>query len=265
VLEQQVSMSTSTMLNLIRRTGAEPHTVLASTPTWEDGQARKTADQRADAELARLGLHDGRGVHPGLMATVEVIARPALEYYAWINGGIEKQALNYTVLAGTASGEAFVLVRNSDANAVVLGSVHPNELMENFIAQLPNLRPGRGQALSVPKSELTGDAKRRELDEGNFSVMSTGRRTPTSTAVAEIRRILGLPRLGGGSLYVAARSRGGKRERAERPVNYIDTSEGRWLTEEVPGSGEPVIAFSPASPKLLTERLRSAQSRLPVT
>lgn len=258
-------MSTSTMLNLIRRTGAEPHTVLASTPTWEDERGRKLADERADAELARLGLHDGRSVHPGLTATVEAIARPALEYYAWINGGIEKQALNYTVLAGTASGEAFVLVRNSDANTVALGSVHPNELMENFVAQLPNLGPGRGHAMRVSKSELSGGAKQREFDGGNFSVMSTGRRSAASTEVAEMRRILGLPRLGGGSLYVAARTRGGRRERAERPVNYIDTAEGRWLTEEVPGSGEPAIAFSPASPQLLADRLRSAQSRLPVT
>jgi hypothetical protein len=83
--------------------------------------------------------------------------------------------------------------------------------------------------------------------------------------VAEMRRILQLPRLGGGSLYVAARSRSGRRERAERPVNYIDTPEGRWLTEEVPGSGEPMIAFHPASPQLLVQRLRNAQSRLPIT
>lgn len=265
MLEQQVSMSTATMLNLIRRTGAEPHTVLAGTPTWEDERARTKADERANTELARLGLYDGRNVHPGLKATVEAIARPALEYYAWINGGIDNQRLNYTVLAGTAAGEAFVVVRHSDANRVAFGSVHPNELMENFLAQLPNLGPGRGHPLRVPKSELSGGTKRREFDGESFSVMSNGRRAAGSSEVAEIRRILGLPRLGGGSLYVAARSRGGKRERAERPVNYIDTTEGRWLTEEVPGSGEPAVSFTPATPHLLGERLRNAQSRIPVT
>ncbi len=258
-------MSTSTMLALIRRIGAEPHTVLASTPTWEDEKARRLSDQRADAELAGIGLHDGRAVHPALQATVEAIARPALEYYAWINGGIENQAVNYTVLAGSGSGTAFVLVRHSDADVVALGSVHPHELLENFIAQLPNLGPGRGQPVNVPKSVISGDGARREFDGENFSVMSNGRRSPTAEAAGEIRRILALPRLGGGSLYVAGRNRNGRRERVERPVNYIDTTEGRWLTEEVPGSGEPAIAFTPATPHVLAERLRNAQSRLPLT
>jgi hypothetical protein len=265
VLEQQVSMSTATMLTLIRRTGAEPHTVLATTPVWEDERARKQSEERANTELARLGLHDGHNVHPDLLATVNAIANPALEYYAWVNGRYEDRALNYTVLAGSGAGEAFVLVRNSDSDSVALGCVHPNELMENFIAQLPPLNPGRGQPMQVPKSEMSGGAPRRDFDGENFSVMSNGRRSATATEVAEMRRILQLPRLGGGSLYVAARSRSGRRERAERPVNYIDTPEGRWLTEEVPGSGEPMIAFHPASPQLLVQRLRNAQSRLPIT
>ncbi|WP_298179558.1 ESX secretion-associated protein EspG [Saccharomonospora sp.] len=264
MLEQQVSMSTATMLNLIRRTGAEPHPVLSSTPVWEDERARKQAEERANTELAHLGLLDGSGVHRDLVATVEAIANPTLEYYAWINGGIEDQAVNYAVLAGTGVGEAFVLVRNSDSDVVAFGCVHPNELMENFIAQLPALSPGRGQPLWVPKSVMSGGARQREFDGENFSVMNNGRRSATATEASEMRRILGLPRLGGGSLYVAARSRSGKRERAERPVNYIDTSEGRWLTEEVPGSGEPMIAFHPASPQLLAERLRKAHSRLPI-
>lgn len=264
MLDQQVSMSTPTMLNLIRRTGAEPHTVLASTPVWEDERARKQADERANAELARLGLYDGRGLHSGLRATVEAIAYPALEYYAWVNGGIENRAVNYTVLAGSTSGEAFLLVRNSDSSVVALGSVHPHELMDNFMAQLPRLNPGRGQPLQAPKSELSGERKRQEYDGENFSVMRSGRPNAAASEATQMRRVLGLPRLGGGSLYVAARGRTGRRERAERPVNYIDTNEGRWLTEEVPGSGEPLIAFHPASPQLLAERLRTAQSRLPL-
>ncbi|OQO90664.1 ESX secretion-associated protein EspG [Saccharomonospora piscinae] len=265
MLEQQVSVSTATLLTLIRRHGAEPHTVLSSTAVWEDERARRAAEERADGELARLGLYGHGAVHPGLLATVAVIARPAVEYYAWINGGIENQPVNYTVLAGAGAGEAFVLVRNSDSQVVALGSVHPAELLDNFVAQLPRLGPGRGRALRVPKSALAGGAKRREFDGENFAVMSNGRRDPAGTEVAEMRRILGLPRLGGGSLYVASRGRGGRRERAEHPVNYIDTAEGRWLTEEVPGSGEPVIAFHPASPNLLVDRLRTAQGRLPVT
>lgn len=74
--------------------------------------------------------------------------------------------------------------------------------------------------------------------------------------------MLHLPRLGGGSLYVAVRNRTARRVRVRRPVNYIDTSEGRWLTEEVPESGELLIAFTPAAPELLADRLRTALGTL---
>ncbi|WP_199428899.1 ESX secretion-associated protein EspG [Qaidamihabitans albus] len=260
MLDQQATLTTGTLLNLIRRHGAEPHTVLAGTPVWESEQARRRADERANAELARYGLLDRGGVDRGLLATVEAVARPSLEYYAWINGGYDGRSLDYTLLAGSAGGEAFVLARNTEHEGVVLTSLRPDELVDGFLAQVPRLAPGRGQPLRVPKSEVTGG---RRPDDGAGVLRGSAPSAETREA-DELRRLLGLPRLGGGSLYVAARGRSGIRQRAERPVNYIDTSEGRWLTEELPGSGEPLIAFTPGTPQLLTDRLRSAQGRLPV-
>ncbi|PXY31632.1 ESX secretion-associated protein EspG [Prauserella muralis] len=262
MLDRQVTLSTGTLLNLIRRGGAEPHTVLASTPVWEDEGARRAADERADAELARYGLAGRGGVHSGLLATVEALSRPALEYYAWINGGHEGRAMNYTLLAGSAGGEGFLLARNTEHEGVVLVSLRPEEVLENFVAQIPRLGPGRGQPLRVPKSQVTGG--RRRSDGEDVAVLHSARPSAASREADELRRVLGLRRLGGGSLYVAARGRSGRRERVARPVNYIDTTEGRWLTEEVPGAGEPVIAFTPGTPQLLVERLRTAQSKLPV-
>lgn len=264
MLEQQVTLTTGTLLTLIRRRGAEPHTVLSSTPTWEDEHTRAQAEEQANAELERYGLFGRGGLDRGLLQTLEVITRPAVEYYGWVNGGHEGKPLNYTLLAGAAGGEGFLLAHNTDHSGVVLVSLRPDELLENFLAQIPRLAPGRGQPLRVPKSEVTGQRRRSDVDAENFSVMRSGSRSAAATELAELRRVLGLPRLGGGSLYVAARSRTGTRHRAERPVNYIDTSEGRWLTEEVPGSGEPLIAFTPASPQVLAERLRAAHSRLPL-
>lgn len=270
MLDRQVTLTTGTLLNLIRRRGAEPHTVLASTPVWEDEGARQRADELANAELARQGFFGRSGMDPGLRATVEAIARPTLEYYAWIDGGHEGKPLHYTVLAGAAGGEAFVLARNTEYEGVVLASPHPGELLVTFLAQLPRLAAGRGRPLRVPKSYLTGERRAGDVgdsDPAGFTVLrGPGDSTPSAEQAEadELRRVLHLPRLGGGSLYVAARSRTGRRERAARPVNYIDTSEGRWLTEEVAGSGEPLIAFTPATPELLSERLRSAHGMLPL-
>jgi hypothetical protein len=98
-------------------------------------------------------------------------------------------------------------------------------------------------------------------DDG-YSVLRSGQKSSGSQDADELRRILGLRRMGGGSLYVAARGRSGSRRRIERPVNYIDTSEGGWLTEEVAGSGEHLIALTPANQQVLAERLQSAQSKL---
>ncbi|WP_116043087.1 ESX secretion-associated protein EspG [Amycolatopsis palatopharyngis] len=262
MLHQQVTLTTGTLLTLLRRRAAEPHTVLASTPTWLSPQARRSEDARADAELAKYGLAGPRGIDPGLLATVDAVARPSLEYYAWVQGGYDGKAVNYTLLAGSAGGEAFVLARNTEYEGVVLVSVRPDEVLDNFLAQVPKLAPGKGQPLLVPKSEATGARRASAEADGGFAVMRGARPDPNSLAADELRRLLGLRRLGGGSLYVAARSRMGTRQRIERPVNYIDTVEGRWLTEERPGSGEPLIGFTPATPQLLADRLRSAQTSL---
>jgi hypothetical protein len=98
--------------------------------------------------------------------------------------------------------------------------------------------------------------------EEGYAVLRSGQASAGSQDAEELRRILKLRRLGGGSLYVAARGRNGNRLRVERPVNYLDTSEGRYLTEEVPGSGEPLIACTPATHEFLAERLRNAQGAL---
>ncbi|MBN6035654.1 ESX secretion-associated protein EspG [Amycolatopsis sp. 195334CR] len=262
MLEKQVTLTTGTLLNLIRRRDGEPHTVLSSTPVWLSEEAQRAEDERTNAELARYGLAGRRGIDPGFIAVVEAIARPQLEYFAWVDGGFEGKPLKYTLLAGSAGGEAFVLARNPEAEGVVLASVRPEEVLTEFLAQIPNLAPGKGNRLVVPKSEATGNRRGPAPSEDNFSVMRDSRPNAGAVEAEELRRVLSLRRLGGGSLYVAVRNRSGRRQRIDRPVNYIDTVEGRWLTEEVPGAGEPSIAFTPATPQELAGRLRAAQARL---
>ena len=262
MLERQVTVSTSTLINLIRRRDGEPHTVLAETPTWYSDEAQRKEDELANEELARFGLSGRRGVNPGLLATVEAVARPQVEYYGWIDGGYDGASLSYTLLAGSAGGEAFVLARNTEHEGVVLASLKPAELLEGFINQIPKLASGRGSPLTVPKSQVTNPNNTSSAEDDGYAVLRSGRKSTRSQDADEFRRILGLRRMGGGSLYVAARGRSGSRRRIERPVNYIDTSEGRWLTEEVPGSGEPLLAFTPANQQILAERLHSALSKL---
>lgn len=262
MLDRQVTLSTGTLLTLLRRRGVEPHVVLATTPVWEDERARQRADEQAETELARCGLYGRTGLNPGLRAMVDAIARPALEYYGWINGGHDGRPLDYTVLAGSAGDESFVLARNTERDAVVLASPRADELLATFVGQLPRLAAGRGAPLRVPKSQVTQGRRPLDSEPDGFTVLRGASPSVERLEADELRRVLHLPRLGGGSLYVAVRDRTGRRVRVQRPVNYIDTSQGRWLTEEVPGSGEPLIALTPAAPELLADRLRSALGTL---
>ncbi len=263
MLDKQVTITTGTLITLIRRRGSEPHTVLSDTPTWYSDDAQRAEDERTNEELASQGLFGSRGLHPGFKAMLEAVARPDLEYYGWIDGGFEGKAISFTVLAGSAGGEAFVLARHSEHGGIALASVRPEELLTEFLDQIPKLAPGRGRPFAVPKSQVEApkSASSTAQDEG-FEVLRSGRQSAGSQEADELRRILALRRLGTGSLYVAARGRSGARQRIERPVNYIDTTEGRWLTEEIPGSGEQRIAFTPADQQVLADRLRSAQGRL---
>lgn len=261
MLDKQVTISTGTLITLIRRRGGEPHTVLSETPTWYSEEAQRSEDERTNEELTSQGLFGARGLHPGFKATLEAIIRPTLEYYGWVDGGFEGKSLSFTLLAGSAGGEGFVLARHSEHEGIALASVRPDEVLTEFLNQIPKLAPGRGRPIAVPKSQIDGTRSSTAQEEG-FEVLRSGRQSVGSQEADELRRILALRRLGSGSLYVAARGRSGARQRIERPVNYIDTTEGRWLTEEVPGSGEPRIAFTPADQHVLAERLRSAQGRL---
>lgn len=260
MLDRQVTLTSTTLLRLIRRSGAEPHTVLTEGHTWKSDEVLGEQDRQAQAELARAGLHSRMGTDRELLTTVDAIAAPRLEYYAWVSGGYNGEALRYTLLAGVGSnGVSFVLGRNTDAEAIVLATVSPNELLGMFVTQLPELPSGGGGQVSAPRSEVTGQVD--AADDGEFQLMR-GHRPRSPGPADEIKRILGLPRIGGGSLYVAARNRAGIRQRSRMPVNYIDTAEGRWLTEQAPGPGEPLVICTPATLQAFTDRLHKAQSSL---
>jgi hypothetical protein len=254
-----LKFTTPTLVNLIRRRGGEPHNALSDTPTWYDPDAQRTLDQQVNAVLTQHGLMGPRGMDRDLLVLLEAISRPQLEYYGYFEGRFENAPANFTVLAGSGNGGAFVLVRMRHEDTVIVAPERPDELLQGFLNQIPPARPGAGGPLVVGKTEFT--TGRQAGGDDNFSIMRGGHPTPPSPA-KEMKRIMGAERLGGGSLYVASRNRAGVRRRCERPLNFIDTVEGRWLMEERPGRGEPLVVFTPATPQVLGERLRNAQSAL---
>lgn len=262
MLGNPVTLRTNTLVTLVRRTGNEPHTTLNKGATWYSPGAQRELDGRIAKELAGIGLADGGEIDPRLLATVAAIARPDLEYFGWAGGPHEDRQFNTAVLAGSGRGEAFVIARDVDRGFSVLATVSADALLDNFLTQLPPQRPASGQQVVIPKSVANGD--KRSADE-DFHVMRSHTPDANQRAAAEYQRILGLGRVGGGKLYVAARGRGGTRRRCEKPVTYLDTVEGRWLLEEVPGTGEPQYVVTPGTSRLIGDRLRYLRSQLPTS
>ncbi|WP_285487828.1 ESX secretion-associated protein EspG [Amycolatopsis taiwanensis] len=262
VLDRPLTLYTPILLNLIRRRGGEPHLTLASTATWLDEEARRQEDQQVNALLTQHGLMGPRGLDRDLLGLVESVAQPNIEYYGWFEGRFPGAPANFAVFAGSGRGGAFIAVRDLGTDAVTLAAERPEELLQGFLNQIPQVRPAQGQPLVVGKSELTGNRRGRDDDDVSIMRPVQGRATAAASPVHEVKRVMSSERVAAGSLYVAARSRAGTRRRSERPLNFIDTPQGRWLMEERPGRGDPLIVFTPATPQVIGERLRNAQSAL---
>lgn len=261
VLDQPLTLYAPILLNLIRRRGGEPHPTLAGEAVWRDETASRQEAQQVNALLSRHGLMGARGMDRDLLNLVESMARPQLEYYGWFEGRFEGAPANFAVFAGSGRGGAFVAVRDLGSDAVVLASERPEEVLQGFVNQIPVGRPATGQPLVAGKSEVTGSGG-QPREESEISIMRPARGGAAALSPArEMQRLMTVQRTGAGSLYVAARNRAGVRRRCDRPLNFVDTVEGRWLMEERPGR-DPLVVFTPATPQVFAERLRNAQNSL---
>ncbi len=261
-LDRPTKFTLPTLYNLIRRRGGEPHQAIADTPTFFDPDAERRMDQQVNEALTESGLMGPRGMDRDLLALVESISHPQLEYYGWFDGTFDDGSPgNYSVLVGSGNGGGFGLLRIIGENTVTVSRQRPDLLLQTFLDLIPAGRPASGQPLVTSRSEYESGRAAGSEDASQRSIMQSGQRNEQLSPLKEIQRILKLPRTGAGALYVAARPNGGRRRRIPKPVNFIDTSEGRWLMEERPGQ-DSLIVFTPGSPQTISERLRTAQSAL---
>ena len=234
--------------------------VLADTVVWLDEDSQREADQNARAVLADQGLISRSGLHPELRQWVTVLARPEVEFYGWITG----PQLEISVLATATRNMGILLVRDTTAETVRVHPVHPDGLRDALIAQLPPVPAGHGRSLSVPEADMREQPARRGRhaeEETGFAgfAAASGHNTGTHPDVRFLRELMAQPRTGGGQLYAARRTTMGTRKRIERPVVYLDTATGRWLTQlRRNPSGDGWIVAAPATPQLIASRLHEA-------
>lgn len=256
MLTENLTLNLTTLHTLIRWRQAEPHPILATTPTWYDEDATRALDRHALGELEEnRRLHRGRP-DADLDDTIGALIRPDREHYGWITTTVDGQPFRYGVLAIAAYQEAVVVVRNYETDATVLATVRPSELTRTFLAQLPALAPASGQPVSTPYQDFLAATEPAGDGFAGFG-------TRQSPDVRAINAVLGQPRTGGGSLYAAGRAGSlGTRRRGKQPVNYLDTTTGRWLAQLDMTADGMVATLRPAGIDLIATQLAHAEPPL---
>ena len=243
MLPSPVTLSTDTLLTIIRWRHGEPHPIVPHTPTWYDDSTLRALDARARTELAHHGLAYGDRLHPDLNDVVGAILRPDHELYGWVNAVVADRPRHYGVLAGFAYQQGFLLVHEADA--VALASVELDDVLDSFLAQLPPVRPANRPGITVDYEEFLAASAPRQRE--GF----VGFRRSVPPDIQALRALVAQPRFGAGNLYSAARRGSGARARIQRPVNYLDTPDGRWLLTLYTDHGRRWATARPATRDLI--------------
>ncbi|WP_020663738.1 ESX secretion-associated protein EspG [Amycolatopsis benzoatilytica] len=263
ILDGTVTLSAYTLCNLIRRRGGEPHKVIGETAAFYDPDAERKLDQEVNATLTKAGLMGPRGMDRDLLALIDSISHPHLEFYGWFDGQFEDGSPSkFGALVGSGNGGGFGLVRVGGSPTLAVTRQRPELLLDTFLDIVPRAKAPVGEQLIVSRTEYeTGRSVDSDEAPRGGIMQSAPSRTQQLSPLKEIQRIMKEPRTGAGALYVAARTRSGQRRRIPKPINFIDIAEGRWLMEERPGR-ESLVVYSPGSRQAIQERLRVAQSAL---
>lgn len=268
MLYQQVTMSLETLSTVWRRENlGELHNTLVDVPAWRDDDADRAALRAATDELGRLGLLGGRDLHADFRDTLNLLARPSMEFYGWIASTEDEQPRNIAVLLAAVGNEAVLVVR--DGGTVQLGPTRAEGMAEALIGLMPAVPAARGRSINLPEAEVRQlVADRMESAPGEAKPLPASAydifgRASMAEDARDLLTVMDLPRTGGGELYVAARGRGGERRRCPNPVVYVDTQQGRWMTQLSTGRvGERWIVSAPASRQLLIGKLNEMRNKV---
>lgn len=267
-LYEEVTLSMDTLSTVWRRENlGELHNVLVDVPAWRDDDAEREDLRRATDELGQRGLLSGRDLHPDLRDALNLVARPSTEYFGWVAYTDGETDTNIAVLIAAVGQQAVLVVRDGDT--VRLGPARAEGMAETLVGHLPQVPPARGRSINLPEAEV-----RRLVADRMDAAPGAGRPLPADAynifgraSMAEdakdLLTVMDLPRTGGGELYVAGRGRSGERHRCPNPVVYVDTQQGRWMTQLSNGRvGERWIVSAPASRQLLIGKLNEMRNAI---
>jgi hypothetical protein len=264
VLYDEIELSLDTLRTVwFRENLGDMHTTLVDTAYWLNEDDRRDALGSTSGELAKRGLLAGRDLLPDFRETLEVLARPTVEFYGWLATAEEQ----HTVLVAAYGRDAVLVTRQG--SRVRLGPARPDGLVETLVGQLPPTPAAKGRSVNLPESgvralaAVRGDAPAGQARPLRPDAYAGFGRASEAEDAQELLEVLEQPRTAAGELYVAVRTPTGERRRCRHHLNYVDTEQGRWMTQlsgDRPGDGWLVAA--PASRQLLISKLQEMRKQL---
>lgn len=253
MLEKPLKLHVEALVRLVRMENlGELHVTLKPQAVWRRKSDQDLLEVESRKEFMRLGLLDNRGrIDVEVAASLAVLTRAGAEFYGWINEGDNTKG----VLAGAIGREAVLAIR--DGATVTVSQIRPETLPMALVSQTPDVRPSRGEAVNVLRSEMLATVGGRQRTAAGVGMR------PAPPEVRILQQIIAQPTTGGGELYVAVRDRMGRRKPVQDPLRYADTENGRWLNQTTTTrDGEQRILVAPATRSDLAARLQDMHRQL---
>lgn len=222
-----------------------PATVAAEPLYYEDGEFRQFRDA-AYRELGQMGLFDRREPSPAFIDSLTVLCTADVEFYGFVATTDRQYTLH---VAARGQDAVFAALAGEE---VLLRPGHPQSLVSELLAELPEARPAGGRTMSAPEADIQPMSERSQ---------ATG-----AAPRGDARRLIELltqPHQAAGKLHTATRiGVDARRVYSTDPIGFVDTEQGRWLTYATGADGARHVTAAPGRTEAITNKLHEAQQEL---
>ncbi|MEU6646232.1 ESX secretion-associated protein EspG [Saccharomonospora sp. NPDC046836] len=203
--------------------------ILAGDDVWLPPESRARLDEAVNQDLAGQRLLTRDRLDDDFYDVLNVIARPAREYFGWVQ---DEEYGNYA-LSVAGSGRSCVLVLRR-GNWVRFMPAQADRMAETWLDQIRAVPAGGAASISLPEAEapwVTGE--------------------PCTPEARRFLTLLDLPRFGGGQVH----ARSGTEKSA--PLTYLDTTDGRWLLSSDGDGRDRWITAAPGTPAEFARKMHA--------
>jgi hypothetical protein len=244
VLHNPVEISMQTYETLLEQQNlGDIHPTLVRGAKWYLPDERKQLAADAQAELEKLGLQRGGRINGEFLDTLQLLQRPAVEYYTWVKSTGQQR----TIRTARSEREAVIVVAVNDK--LYLAPTRPETIAFDLAIRLPETKPAHTHSLNCAESDLQ-------------LLMGGGTLTGASPSIRDAKKVLGwlkMPYTHYGQLYAAIRDGNSNRKRTPKPPGWMDTEQGRVVFGVDASSW---ISLAGAGPQDIAGRLTQLEGQL---